>query len=317
MYFSPSYMHRRDLEAIARIKAAGLEMEKAGADADADGRGADLYFRADEVTEPFHPYWQLPEQQPRSVNGALKPYGLLLGKSNWAYRKRMMVRAAVSGDEGDGAGDGRLPPATCVSIRNVVVMYRDAGAYRLNRNLGGIFGRGEEASERLDHGSDGVRRVVLPDEDGESFVEAIEDESHAAGSAPTARLARLEAALRHVFGDELLDVVPVYEPRAVDKLMHKLDETYGAIHKLESDLTRLETRGGSGGGGGRRGRGLDLEAPVEASPPVGTKKDKMGRRLSKLRELLETKRSERSDLEAAIADERARWVLTDPSSSPS
>jgi len=287
LYFSPSYMHRRDLEAIVRIKAAGLEM-KAGAEAGADGRGADLYFRADEVTEPFHPYWQLPEQQPRSVNGALKPFGLLLGKSNWAYRKRMLVRAAVSGDEGDGDGHGRLPPATCVSIRNFVVMYRDAGAVRLNRNLGGIFGRGVE-------------------EDGESFVEAIEDESHAAGRAPTARLATLEATLRRVFGDELLDVVPVYEPRAVDKLMNKLDETYGAIHKLESDLTRLLKRGGSGGGG----RG-DLEAPL----PVGTKNN-LERRLSKLHKLLETKRSERSDLEDAIADERARWVLTDPSSSSS
>jgi hypothetical protein len=76
--------------------------------------------------------------------------------------------------------------------------------------------------------------------------------------------------------------------------MHKLDETYGAIHKLEFDVGRL-------GGGGHGGGDGDLEAGGRKRP----NERKLTKKLDQLREL-ETKRLE---LEAAIAAERAQWVF--------
>jgi len=42
--------------------------------------------------------------------------------------------------------------------------------------------------------------------------------------------------LKREFGEELLDVIPMYEYREVDSLLLKLDEIYGKIHKLEAVL---------------------------------------------------------------------------------
>lgn len=79
---------------------ASLKQRSMEETSETQGRRSGLspYFRSSDLIEPFHPYWQLPEEQPLSVNGICKPYGLLLGKSNWQFSKRMLVRVEEADD---------------------------------------------------------------------------------------------------------------------------------------------------------------------------------------------------------------------------
>ena len=250
-YVSPQYMHLLDLETIKLVKADVRKRERKSA-------VTPLYFDAEEVRNPFHPYWELPEEQPRSVNGIRKPYGLILGKSSWQYRKRMLVSCR---------GETR-----CVAVRNFVVLYRDAGAVHLNSRLGGILGVSEVDETIWDECEKAKRRTLY-------------------GS----RLSTLEAELRGVFGDELLDVVPVYEPRTVNKLLFKLDEVYGAIHKLESELQKSGSS-----------RHADLEAAAPSVPASIFWRNKKQNKMENKKKKLEEKRKVLAGLEAAIAAERAQ-----------
>lgn len=285
-FVSPRYMHHCDLRSIRDIKAS----MKRGVNDGVVGRPencASRYFRADELIEPFHPYWQLPEEHPSSVSGIEKPYGLVLGKSNWQYRKRILVRRL--GGKGE---DQRGPDGIRVQVRNHVVLWRDAGAVHLNRRTGGLLEQGSGASRPDD--------PVEPEEEGCATV-----------YVPRSRLEALEAQLRNVFGDDLLAVIPVYDSRPVAKLLHKLDETIGAIHKLEHSLGGKVGKGGLDSGkcdleGGLKAGdgGVSIEfgegrAGKTATRPFNSKKGK------KLRAMLDRKRDEKLALEMDIAAARA------------
>ena len=278
---SPRYMHRCDLHIIRDVKAS--LKDKSGVRAGEDGVAGRLgdcaaeYYRAEDLVEPFHPYWQLPEEHPPSVSGIEKPYGLILGKVNWQYSKRMLVRGV--------GGDRRGADGIRVQVRNYVVLWRDAGAVHLNRHLGGV----------LEQGAAGAPG---PDE---------LEEACALVDVPRSRLKALETELRNLFGDELLAVIPVYEARPVGKLLSKLDETYGAIHKLEHSLgcggkVGPEEGMEAGDGGIESGEARGAPAPrTRCSDPNKKKR----RRRKKLQAALDQRRAEKSALEMDIAAARA------------
>lgn len=279
---SPSYMHRCDLKSIRDVKASlkgGVKDGEVGRPGDCTTRSPQ-YFRAEDLLEPFHPYWQLPEEHPASVSGISKPYGLVLGKSNWMYRRRMLVKPTGGGQ--------RVPDGVWVHVRNYVVLWRDAGAAHLNNRIAGVL-----EQDILDQ---------LDDQDQPDDLDQLDDERAEGKDCTTvdvsrSRLEALEIELRNLFGDDLLAVIPVYDPRRVGKLLGKLDETYGAIHKLEHRLGKED----------REGDKNDLEGGLKAEDG-GIVQPKKGKK--KLRAMLDRKRDEKLALEMEISAARAHALET-------
>ena len=169
-----------------------------------------------------------------------------------------------------------------------MVLWRDAGAVHLNRHLGGVLERQEAASE--------------------SDFEGI----YAASNKPRFRLKNLEAELQALFGEELLDVIPVYDARPVKKLLNKLDEVYGVIHKLEHNIDRL-CRGKDGGYTDEDVCNDDIEcgeSAMETNKPGKPRTSQTSAhridKLKKLKAKLQIKREEKLDLEQGIIAARAQ-----------
>lgn len=208
VFFSPWLMHQEDLRFVALCTDAYQK---------AYGRTHEMKSEMSHNSENDHvygiskhviPYWTLPEDCPSVVSSVHKPGGVLLGKSNWALRKRCVGHLPRSGN------------VCWAQIREYVVEYRDAGVARTSAQL-----TSAAITITMSHGES---RDSLERESGDS-VEAD----------TRSRLDFLEVELRTLFPDTFLKLVPVYMYQQVDRLLSTWDSTMGTIHAFEAKKKAL------------------------------------------------------------------------------
>ncbi|KAI8107499.1 hypothetical protein M9435_002527 [Picochlorum sp. BPE23] len=204
-FFSPWHMHSQDLAFIRLCRASYERILEVRQKTEAC---EDTIVHDDDVQEPVHPWWQSPEDTPACVNSVYKPRGVLLGKSNWAYRKSC------------GGVLPRRNNAPCsTSAHNYVVEYRNAG----------------DVEERKGHDVHAEVSKVISLMYCEN--EYIQHEYNDTGFGD--RLNMLEGDLKMLFPESFMKLVPVYYYRSTDEAIQAWDETVAKIHSQQSALDGL------------------------------------------------------------------------------
>jgi hypothetical protein len=157
-FFFPWYMHRRDIEFVRLCKeyyeTARMEMmtkhEEEEVEAACETVGISSVEDDDGgvIHEPVHDWWLNPEDAPISVNSVFARGGVLLGKSNWALRKRCRGQSSVY-------STGARRQECWAPVSEYVVEYRDAGVVRMSREVTGTL------IMRMDSGCDGVESRLV------------------------------------------------------------------------------------------------------------------------------------------------------------
>lgn len=199
---SPMWMHHEDLRFVKLCKEA---YKKAFLAADqgtlVDEESHSNYFRSfaqsPGILEQVYPYWTPPEDVPSQVSSIHKPGGMLLGKSNWALRKRCLGHLPCTGN------------VCWAQICEYVVQYRDAGVARTSTEV-----------------TDAALAITVAHERSSSF--AFDS------GMKQSRLKYLERELSYLFPDTFLKLVPVYLYQDVDELLSKWDKTVAKINALEA-----------------------------------------------------------------------------------
>lgn len=203
VFFSPAWMHHEDLRFVSLCKDAYQRACNQKDDVCSQDSAIEIFHQdyTSAIQEHVLPYWTLPENTPYIVSSTYKAGGVLLGKSNWALRKRCI---------------GRLPrdnKACWAQIREYVVEYRDAGVAGTSTKVTAAALAITTAPERLPS----------------SFHSDMK----------LSRLEYLEEELRHLFPDTFLQLVPVYMYQEVDRLLSTWDATMAKINAFEAKRNAL------------------------------------------------------------------------------
>ena len=210
-FFSPWHMHSQDLAFIRLCRTSYERMLEAKKEKEAC-EDAMVHAEYDlDVQEPVHPWWQSPEDTPVCVNSVYKPRGVLLGKSNWAYRKSC-----------HGVLPQRKNAPCCTSAHNYVVEYRNAGDV--------------ESKKGRDVHAEVSKVISIMYSENKSIRQMPEREDHAAVGD---RLNLLEGDLKMLFPRSFMKLVPVYYYRSTDEAIQVWDETVAKIHAQQSRLDAI------------------------------------------------------------------------------